>query len=754
MTTLYTPITIRLNGEKKVLEKSFSLDGLLAELSIPKERVAVELNGTILSKEELREKILKANDEVEIVHFVGGGAKASEAGGLVIVESPAKCKTIHKYLGPDFEVTASMGHIIDLPKSKMGIDIGHDFKPQYIVMRDKKKTLSDLKEKAKKKERIYLACDPDREGEAISWHLKEELGRGKKVSRVVFNEITQEAVRKAFERPKDIDMNLVDAQQARRVVDRLVGYSLSPLLWQKVGKGLSAGRVQSVALRLVVDRERQIRAFVPEEYWSIEAELKKKTGGHPSFIAKLEKIGGEKASIAAREKAEAVLARAKNEPFVVREIKKQKKKRNPFPPYTTSKLQQAAYNVLRFPASKTMRVAQMLYEGVDVGSEGSAGLITYMRTDSVRVSEGALKEVRQFISKNYGKNYLPPAPNIYKSKKQAQEAHEAIRPTAVSRRPKDIEQYLTPDQFKLYSLIWEQFVSSQMMPGILAQETADIAAGDCLFRATGSRVEFPGCLAAFGRKEEEDSPLPPLAEGETLVLIKIEPHQHFTKPPARFTDASLVKALEEKGIGRPSTYAPIILTLTSRDYIRREGGSLVPTELGILVTDLLVKYFAKLMDFEFTANMEEELDLIEEGKTEWVGVVRGFYGSFSGQLDFAKDKMETVKKENEPTNEVCEKCGKPMVIKWGRHGRFVSCSGWPDCKNAKSLSTGVACPQCGKGQLVRRKAKSGRGRSFYGCTAYPDCTYIANRLPSEASAKEGTPSAPLAAVSGNDPGDG
>ncbi|OIO36206.1 MAG: hypothetical protein AUJ72_06015 [Candidatus Omnitrophica bacterium CG1_02_46_14] len=734
-------LTIQLNGEKRSFGEARSLAALLQDLSIPKEKVVIEVNGDIISKDQWERRILQDGDEVEIVHFVGGGsaAKASVnvgsakkhngASALVIVESPAKCKTINKYLGSNFEVAASMGHVIDLPKSKMGIDIENNFEPHYIVVKDRKKTLIELKKKVKGKEEIYLACDPDREGEAISWHLQNELGKTKKCSRVVFNEITKDAVLEAFKHPSQIDMNLVGAQQARRVLDRLVGYSLSPLLWQKVGRGLSAGRVQSVALRLIVDREKEIRAFVPEEYWSVEADLKKKKGGFPSFIAKLEKLGEIKAEIKDARSAQAIYEKIKSNVFVVKEIKQQKKKRNPTPPHTTSKLQQAAYNVLRFPASKTMKVAQTLYEGVELGREGSVGLITYMRTDSVRISDSAMKEVREFILVNYGKGYLPQTPNVYKARKTAQEAHEAIRPTSVMRRPRDIEQFLTPDQIKLYTLIWQQTVSSQMTPALIDQETADIFAGENLFRSTGSRIEFKGCLAVQEKSEGQDNLLPPLAAGEILDLLKLKNEQHFTKPLGRFTDASLVKALEEKGIGRPSTYAPIIQTLTGRDYIRREGGSLLPSELGILVTDLLVQYFSKILDFEFTAKMEEKLDLVEEGKAEWVSVVREFYALFSGQMDYAKTAMQTVKREAEPTDEICDKCGKPMVIKWGRRGRFISCSGWPECRNAKSISTDVVCPQCKLGKLVARRAKSGRGRNFYGCTKYPDCNFMTNRLP-------------------------
>lgn len=721
-------LSITLNGEKRTFPQALTLEALLAQLSIQKERVVVEHNLEIVPKDALGTRVMKDGDEIEIVQFVGGGA----AKALVIVESPAKCKTLNKYLGSNYDVQASMGHVIDLPRSKMGIDIEHNFEPQYIVVKERKKTLADLKKRAKGMDEIFLACDPDREGEAISWHLANELGKGKKVARVVFNEITKEAVLEAFKKPGKIDMDRVGAQQARRVLDRLVGYNLSPLLWQKVGRGLSAGRVQSVALRLVVDREKEIRAFVPEEYWSIEAELKAKTGDRTPFTAKLEKIGDKKAELAKEPEARAIVDKVRGADFTVKEIKRQKKKRNPYPPFTTSKLQQAAYNVLHFPAAKTMRIAQSLYEGVDIGGDGTTGLITYMRTDSVRLSDQALKETREFIAKNYSKDYLPDTPNVYRSKKAAQEAHEAIRPSQIKRRPQDIEQYLTPDQLKLYQLIWQQTVGSQMTSALIAQETIDITAAHTLFRATGSRIEFPGFLIAQGKSEEDDDrSLPALKDGQALDLIKIEPEQHFTKPPARFTDASLVKALEERGIGRPSTYAPIIQTITARDYVRREGGSLTPTELGMLVVDLLIKHFEKVMDYEFTANMEEELDEVEEGHMDWVQVIKDFYKVFAGQITKAKGSMETVKRVAEPTDEICELCGKPMVIKWGRRGRFMSCSAWPECKNAKSISTDVVCPQCGKGKLVARRARSGRGRTFYGCTKYPDCNFISNKLPKD-----------------------
>ncbi|MBI4352372.1 MAG: type I DNA topoisomerase [Candidatus Omnitrophica bacterium] len=726
-------MVLKVNGEEKRFDEGLTIEELLRRLSIPKEKVAVELNLDVIPKKDFSRRRLKGGDEVEIVHFVGGG---SEKKALVVVESPAKCKTIHQYLGPGFEVAASMGHVIDLPKSKMGIDIDHNFEPQYIVVQDKRRTLKELKKKAEGKKEIYLACDPDREGEAISWHLRNALGKGKKVFRVVFNEITKEAIEHAFKHPGHINMDLVGAQQARRILDRLMGYSLSPLLWQKVGRGLSAGRVQSVALRMIVERERQIRSFTPEEYWSIDAELKKEAPHEPPlvFSAALEKIGGAKAEIKDRQTADAVLEKIKPHPFVVKDVRSQKKKRNPSAPFTTSKLQQSAYNELRFSASKTMRVAQTLYEGVAVGKAGTTGLITYMRTDSVRVSAEALREVREFIQKEYGKSFLPEKPPMYKAKKGAQEAHEAIRPTSVKRRPEDLKPYLTEDQFELYSLIWRQFTASQMMPAVVLQETADIAAGEHLFRSTGGRLEFPGYLLVRGKTGEMERPLPPLECGEVLEAVKLEANQHFTKPPPRFTDATLVKALEENGIGRPSTYAPTLGTLIDRSYVHREGGSLAPTELGTLVTDLLVRHFSKILDFHFTAGMESELDSIEEGKMEWVKAVRDFYEVFRHELDAAKTKMEVVKKKDEPTNEVCEKCGRPMVIKWGRRGRFMSCSGWPECKNAKSISTDIVCPQCGKGKLVERRARFGRRRPFYGCTAYPDCNYIAQKLPAAETA--------------------
>ncbi len=652
-------------------------------------------------------------------------------GALVIVESPAKCHTIEKILGKRFAVMASMGHIVDLPKSKMGIDVENGFDPKYIVMPQKRKQLTLLKNAVKSRGELYLACDPDREGEAIAWHLGNQLGKGKKVFRVRFNEITKTALEEAFKHPGEIDMNLVGAQQARRVLDRLVGYSLSPLLWAKVAKGLSAGRVQSVALRLVVDREREIKAFVPQEYWTLDAELKKTADPKAlHFKAALEKKSGVKVEITDAATAKTIAAEVRGLPFHVAEVRETMKRRSPQAPFTTSKLQQEAYNRLHFQPTRAMRLAQTLYEGVDLGGGETVGLITYMRTDSVNVSAGALGEVRQYISGRFGADYLPPAPNVYKSKKSAQEAHEAIRPTSVHREPDTVKAFLSKEQYDLYALIWAKFVASQMKPAVLRQSSVDVAAGPYLFKATGSTVEFPGFLSVWDDSNKEDKEqLPHLAKGDKLSLIKLGENQHFTKPPPRFTDASLVKLLEEEGIGRPSTYAPIIQTLVDRHYVERQGGALVAMELGFLVVDLLVKHFAKIMDVQFTARLEADLDHIEEGKRGWVDVLKEFYTDFSRLLEKAQGDMKTVKKVEVMTDEVCEKCGKPIVVKWGRRGKFLSCSGFPECRFSKSIPTSVPCPLCGKGLLVARRARSGRGRVFYGCSRYPECTHITNRLP-------------------------
>ncbi|MFC1632415.1 type I DNA topoisomerase [Candidatus Omnitrophota bacterium] len=656
--------------------------------------------------------------------------------GLVIVESPAKAKTINKFLGQDYTVQASGGHIMDLPKNKMGVDIDNDFLPEYTIIPARKKTISQIKAEAKKMDAVFLAADPDREGEAICWHLQQALNKGTKVYRVVFHEITERAVKAAFAHPGEIDMNKVEAQQARRVLDRLVGYSLSPLLWKKITRGLSAGRVQSVAVRLIVERERAIGHFLPQEYWELEAELKKKQA-KDTFLTKLDKISGKKPEISNQEQIERLLEEVRKQTFVVTDIRQREKKRNPQAPLITSKLQQEAYNQLHFTAHRTMLIAQQLYEGLELGDLGSVGLISYMRTDSVRVSQDGQVAAREYINGKYGKNYLPLKPPQYKSKKSAQQAHEAIRPTLPLHEPEAIKQYLTSDQYKLYSLIWNKFLSSQMRPAVYTVTTILITAGEFLFKTTGSSLKFDGCLRVFREsspediKEESAAALPNLSKDELLDLVKLNPSQHFTQPPPRFTDASLVKILEEKGIGRPSTYAPIMRTIVMRDYIRRESGHFFPTDLGFTVNDMLIKYFSKILDAKFTATLEENLDQIEEGKLARAEVIKLFYAPFIKELELAQKK---IKKEVIPTKEVCELCGRPMVVKWGRHGRFLSCSGFPECKHAKSITTEVRCPEdgCG-GWLVQRRTK--RGKFFYGCSNYPKCTHISNKLP-EAEKKE------------------
>lgn len=662
---------------------------------------------------------------------------------LVIVESPAKANTINKFLGPKYIVRSSMGHIKDLPSSKMGVDIERDFKPSYVTIPYRKKVVSQLKKEVAGKSDLYLAADPDREGEAICWHIANTFGDGLKVHRVEFHEITKEAVLYAFAHPREIDMNMVNAQQARRIMDRIVGYSLSPLLWSKVGRGLSAGRVQSVALRLIVDRERKINAFIPEEYWEIEAELTKQgtgfrgqgLGENKTFTAKLEKIDGKDPALKNNKEADAIVKELEKANYVVADVKESQKTKKPQAPFTTSKLQQDAFNKLKFPAAKTMRIAQQLYEGVHLGKEETTGLITYMRTDSVNTSKEALESVRGYILKRFGKEYLPAAPNKYKAKKSAQEAHEAIRPTSALREPAQIERYLTPEQFKLYELIWNRFVASQMKPAVYAVTTVDVDAkeGKYLFRASSLKCLFPGFMTVYSDVKEEENVLPELKKDEPLDLIKLTPSEHFTKPPARFSDASLIKALEEDGIGRPSTYVPIIETIVMRDYVRRILGYFHPTELGEAVTDLLVKHFPDILDVKFTAEMEEELDDVELGKLDWVGVLKTFYASFDKTLKKAHINMKAIKKEVVQTDQICQKCGKPMVIKWGRNGKFLSCSDFPRCRNAKSLPTGANCPKCG-GEVVQRRSK--KGMIFYGCGNYPKCDYMTRRLPKSGQDKE------------------
>ena len=656
---------------------------------------------------------------------------------LVIVESPAKATTINKFLGKDYLVTSSMGHIVDLPKSKLGIDVEHDFKPEYVVMAERKKNLTALKKELKDKKVVYLAADPDREGEAISWHIKNvltsEKEKERKFFRVSFDEITKEAVTEAFKHPREIDMKLVNSQQARRILDRIVGYTLSPLLWKKVSRGLSAGRVQSVAVRLIVEREEEIKAFKPEEYWDIIAELKRKADSPAEkFKAKLDKHNNKPAEIKNKETADKILEELKKETFKVGDIKESKKKKNPYPPFTTSKLQQESFNKLRYSGAKTMHIAQTLYEGVSIGDEGNVGLITYMRTDSVRISKDAQAEAKKYILDKFGKKYYPDSPNVYKSRKSAQEAHEAIRPALPLREPESIKQYLSPEQLKLYQLIWNRFLASQMSPALYSQTSVDIKAGHYLFKAGATQVVFDGFTAVYEadkeeeKEKEEKAKLPILSPDEPLDLLHLDPTQHFTKPPPRYSDGSLVKALEELGIGRPSTYAPIIQTIVSRDYVRRESGYFRPTELGVIVTELLMKHFPKILDVEFTAKLEDELDGIEEGEIDWLVVLKSFYSPFIHSVEEAKTHMKDVKREVVQTDEVCELCGKPMVIKWGRRGKFLSCSDYPNCKSAKSITSGVKCPTGDGGELVQRRSTRGY---FYGCTKYPKCTYITKKLP-------------------------
>jgi DNA topoisomerase-1 len=656
---------------------------------------------------------------------------------LVIVESPAKAKTISKILGKDFAVKASVGHIKDLPVKEMGIDIKENFKPNFIVIPGKEKVIKELKKASKEADAVYLAPDPDREGEAIAWHIAEEInGNSDKIYRIAFNEITRTAVLDSIKKPGKIDTKKVDAQLARRVLDRLAGYELSPLLWRKVRRGLSAGRVQSVAVRLVVDREREIEAFKQEEYWSVNAEFE--GSAEPKFWAKLMRYKGGKVDIRDAVSANAAVEDVKGSRFVLGKVERKKRRRMASPPFITSTLQQEASRKLRFSAKRTMAVAQQLYEGIELGEEGSVGLITYMRTDSFRIAEEAREASKEFIEKTYGKEYLPEKPNVYKSKASAQEAHEAIRPTYLSRPPQAIRQYLGKDQYALYKLIWNRFVASQMSPAEFEQTTFEIfcdaesCKGDTVFKASGSVIRFQGFMALYteGTDEildENESILPSLKEGETLRLADIQPKQHFTQPPPRYTEASLVKALEEKGIGRPSTYAAILSTIQERKYVQKTEGKFVPSELGMVVNDLLVDRFSEFMEVDFTAKLEADLDHIEEGKIKWVKVVKDFYNPFHEKLAEALAIPGKVKPQDIPTEEVCEKCGLPMVIRWGRHGRFLACSGFPECKNARPLEgekpseenveTDEKCPKCGSPMVL----KSGRFGKFLACSKYPEC---------------------------------
>jgi DNA topoisomerase-1 len=693
-----------------------------------------------------------------------GRAKRQQAakGKLVVVESPAKARTVRRFLGEGFKVEASVGHVRDLLRSKLSVDVENDFAPTYRVPNEKRKVVRRLKEAASQAEEVYLATDPDREGEAIAWHLMAATAIPEEISRrVIFHEITNTAVREAFAHPRNLDMDLVNAQQARRILDRLVGYKISPLLWRKVQNRLSAGRVQSVAVRLIVEREREIQAFVPVEYWSISAELAKQETRQieprPSFIAKLVKIGDKNADLKDEPAAQAVVDDLEGAHYIVSQVRKFQRRRKPPAPFITSTMQQEASRRLRFTAKRTMAIAQSLYEGVDLGAGERVGLITYMRTDSTNVAEMALAEVRAYIKEKYGADFLPERPPVHKTRAvKAQEAHECIRPTSVRREPDAIKAYLDKDQYRLYRLIWERFVASQMKPAIFDVTSVDIKAGRLqpgiavptgaalkafldallyLFRVSGSTLAFPGFLLVYEETKDEDAtpeedagPLPPLKIGEVLDLIRLIPEQHFTKPPPRYTEASLVRELEKHGIGRPSTYAPILSTIQVRGYVDRVKRYLIPTDLGFLVNDLLVKHFPDIVNVPFTAHMEEDLDKIAAGERDWVSVLREFYDPFERTLHMAEQNMEKVEIPPEETGLLCEKCGSPMIVKMGRYGKFIACSNFPQCRNTKPyvIKTGAKCPEC-DGELLERRTR--KKRIFYGCANYPDCKFATWKRP-------------------------
>ncbi|GAB4477584.1 MAG: type I DNA topoisomerase [Anaerolineae bacterium] len=673
-------------------------------------------------------------------------------GRLVIVESPAKARTIENYLGKDYRVRASVGHVRDLLKSQLSVDVEHDFAPRYRVPNDKREVVKELKAAAARAKEIYLATDPDREGEAIAWHLihAAEIDESR-VRRVVFYEITKPAVRAAFENPRSIDMNLVDAQQARRVLDRLVGYELSPLLWKKVRPRLSAGRVQSVAVRLIVEREREIQEFVPEEYWTIDADLARQAErdlpDRRSFRARLVRIHGEEAHIPSEEAVRPILADLEQSEYIVNKVQRGQRARKPLPPFTTSTMQQEASRRLGFTARRTMRVAQQLYEGVDIGNGGAVGLVTYIRTDSTNVSAQAQQEAREYVLRQLGEKYLPETPPVYgRASKTAQEAHESIRPTSVERTPSSLKPYLSRDQYRLYRMIWLRFMASQMADAIYDTIRVDIRAGvpgqrngarPYELRASGSSLRFPGFLAIYGgaaaEADEESSEIeqmfPDLQDDDLLDLLALIPEQRFTQPPSRYTEATLVKTLEEYGIGRPSTYAPILNTIQQRGYVDREGKALIPTEIGMVVNDLLVKYFPEIVDVGFTAAMEADLDQIAEGEKEWVPVVRKFYEPFKAEVDWARKNVPSVSLGTEEIGRDCPLCGSPLVIRHGRYGKFIGCSDFPTCRYTEPWleRIGVTCPQCGGGEVVRRKTR--KGRTFYGCSNYPECDFTSWKRP-------------------------
>ncbi len=648
---------------------------------------------------------------------------------LVIVESPAKAKTIGKYLGSKYIVKASMGHVRDLPKSQIGVEVEKGFEPKYITIRGKGSVLKELKDAGKKVKRIYLAADPDREGEAIAWHLAHYFDINEtEPCRVVFNEITKQAVKEAFKQPRQIDMDLVNAQQARRILDRLVGYKISPLLWKKVKKGLSAGRVQSVAVKLIMDREHEINAFVPEEYWTITANL---SIDKKEFEAKFHSLNGAKTELTNEQQVKDILASIEKSKYVVKEVREKERQRHPAAPFITSSLQQEAARKLNFRAARTMSIAQQLYEGIDIGKEGTVGLITYMRTDSTRISPIAQEEAKTYITDKFGKEYVPDSPRNYTKKNaNAQDAHEAIRPTSALRSPDEIKAKLSRDQFRLYKLIWERFISSQMSSAVLDTMTVDIEAGNTMFRAVGSKVKFHGFMKVYVEGNDDDSGkdeekfLPPLQPGDQLKKQAIDPKQHFTQPPPRYTEARLVRALEELGIGRPSTYAPTLETIQRRGYVAMEEKKFFPTELGELVIQLMEEFFPEILNVEFTAKLENDLDQIEDGDMDWVKLLDSFYDGFHKRLIVAEEEMKEIEIQDEVSDELCEKCGKHLVYKMGRFGKFLACSGFPDCRNTKPIvkDVGVECPSCKEGKIVQRRSK--KGRIFYGCDRYPECEFV------------------------------
>jgi DNA topoisomerase I len=703
---------------------------------------------TATKKKAAPAKAKKSAEKAEKTPKSNGGAEKA----LVVVESPAKAKTIKKYLGSGFTVKASVGHVMDLPKSKMGVDIEHDFKPEYVIIRGKGKIISEIKKTAKAVDIVYLAPDPDREGEAIAWHLAQEIkGSNGNIKRILFNEITKRGITEALQHPGDLDQNKFESQQARRILDRLVGYEISPILWKKVKRGLSAGRVQSVAVRIVVEREREIAAFKAVEYWTVECDVE----GHepPPFRVRLTKIDGQKAELGNGEDSKKVVAELKQAKFLVEKVDRKERRKNPLAPFITSRLQQEAARKLRYTAKKTMALAQRLYEGLELGAEGAVGLITYMRTDSTRLSDDAVGEARGYIAERYGKEFLPDEPVVYKTKKSAQDAHEAIRPTSMQYDPETVRRLLTEaaagnqeklrdveDHVRLYQLIWNRFIACQMKPAIYDQTAVDVAAGRYTLRANGQVLKFAGYTAVYTESAEEtgeasdeegDRTLPALTEGETLTLHKVDPEQHFTQPPPRFSEASLVKELEEKGIGRPSTYANILSTIQDRGYVEKREGRFHPTTLGTKVNDLLVESFPDILDVTFTASMEDGLDSIEEGHRDWVKLLTDFYAPFKIDLEKAVVHMRDLKREEIPTDFKCEKCGSPMVIKWGRNGEFLACSGYPECKNTKEFlrkedgtieiapeaTTDEKCETCGAPMLVKR----GRFGEFLACSRYPEC---------------------------------